>query len=366
MILCADPSQAVKKHRAELNAAVLHVFDSGKYILGEEVTHFEKEFAQFVGSDWGIGVSSGTDALRLILVALGIGPGDEVITVSHTAVATVSAIVQTGATPVLVDISPENYQMDIACAAQAITSQTKAIIPVHLYGHPVDLDALMTLANEKGIPIVEDCSQAHGATWRGKPVGTFGIAAAFSCYPTKNLGALGDAGIIVTSDNTLRSKIVELREYGWRERYCSAVHGFNCRLDEMQAAILRVRLQSLHADNAIRNQIALRYKQELTSPLVTLPRIDHRADCVYHLFVIACELRDDLQNHLKQAGIFSLIHYPVPVHLQPGYARLVRCPSPLGKTEQAAKRILSLPIYPELKMEQVQQVIDSTNTFFAR
>jgi dTDP-4-amino-4,6-dideoxygalactose transaminase len=359
MILCANPSAAVQKHRVAIDAAIRGVLDGGRYILGEEVAAFEREFADFCGCAEAVGVSSGTDGLSLALAALGIRAGDEVITVSHTAVATVSAIVQLGAIPVLIDIDQDTYTMNPALLEEAITPLTRAIIPVHLYGHPVDMDRVMEIADRHGIPVIEDCSQAHGATWRGKRVGTMGRIGVFSCYPTKNLGAIGDAGVVVTNDPALAKRLRELREYGWRDRYNSASHGVNNRLDELQAAILRVRLEHLEADNNCRRELAARYTATLSGLPIRLPHRATNADPVYHLYVVASGDRDRLKELLSGRGIGCLIHYPWPVHLQEGYRSLVRCPGPLTVTETASRTVLSLPLYPELMTSDQDEVIDA-------
>jgi len=357
MILCANPSVGVHKHRAAIDAAIRRVLDGGWYILGEEVRAFEQEFARFCGTAEAVGVSSGTDGLALALAALGVGAGDEVVTVSHTAVATVSAIVQLGAVPVLIDIDPGTYTMDPALLEGAISPRTKAIIPVHIYGHPVEMGRVMEIAGRHQIPVIEDCSQAHGAAWCGQRVGTIGRIGVFSCYPTKNLGAIGDAGVVATSDPELATRLRELREYGWRERYKSAIHGVNNRLDELQAAILRVRLAHLDDDNSRRRELAARYTEALSGQPLRLPAPLADATPVFHLYVVATDDRDRLKKLLHDRGIACLVHYPWPVHLQDGYRNLVRCPAPLPVTEKAALTVLSLPLYPELTNAQQDEVI---------
>lgn len=363
MILCANPQAGYLARKTEIDAAIHRVLDKGWFILGQEVAAFEQEFAAWVGVEHGIGVGSGTEALHLALAAAGIGPGDEVITVSHTAVATVSAIELLGAKPVLVDIDPLHYTMDPACLAAAITPRTKAIIPVHIYGQPVDLDPLLAIARMHRLVVIEDCAQCHGAEYHGRRTGTWGDLACFSFYPTKNLGALGDGGAVVTNNAALAAKVRALREYGWTERYVSHLAGWNSRLDEMQAAILRVKLAHLHEDNAARRRLASTYDQALAGLPLELPT--RRVDCthVFHLYVVRSPRRDELQAHLKQNGIGALIHYPVPVHLQPAYRSRLAAEGTLPQTERASREILSLPLYPELTAEQQNAVIAALSAF---
>jgi dTDP-4-amino-4,6-dideoxygalactose transaminase len=343
---------------APLAAAFARVLRSGWFILGEEVATFEREFAAWLGLAHCVGVASGTDAVTLALRALGIGPGDEVLTVAHTAVATVAAIAATGATPVLVDIDEQAYSMDPAAAARAVTPRTKAMVPVHLYGQTADMDALLAVAQQHKLAVVEDCAQAHGAMYKGRPAGSFGVAAAFSFYPTKNLGALGDGGAVVSNDTALAERVRTLRQYGWRERYISDVAGVNSRLDELQAALLRVKLAHLHAWNAARRAHAQQYHallRNVRTPL-ELPQRRH----VYHLYVIRCAQRDRVMAALRAQGIGTAIHYPRAVHQQPAYAAL----APRGGlpvTERIVLEILSLPMYPELRPEQIAEVAAQVN-----
>jgi dTDP-4-amino-4,6-dideoxygalactose transaminase len=340
------------------------VLASGWYILGEEVAAFEREFAAYAGASHAIGVASGTDAIQLALRALGVGVGDEVATVSHTAVATVAAIELSGATPVLVDIDPETFTMDAACLERAMNRHVKAIVPVHLYGHPADLAAILPIAGRHGAAVIEDCAQSHGAALGGRATGTWGHAGAFSFYPTKNLGALGDGGAVLTSDVELAARIRALREYGWRERYVSSEAGLNSRLDEMQAAILRVKLHYLDAENARRREIASWYNQLLAGLPLTLPTVSISATHVFHQYVVRTALRDPLRDHLKQSGIGALIHYPVPVHLQPAYRGRVILAGTLASSEAAAREVLSLPMFPELPGNAVERVCAAVRGFF--
>lgn len=346
--------------RERLNAAAGRVIDSGWFILGPEVRAFEEEFAAWVGTAACVGVASGTDAITLALRALGIGAGDEVITVSHTAVATVAAIVNAGAVPVLVDINEQTFTMDPAACARAITPRTRAIVPVHLYGHPADMPAIMALAAQHGLKVIEDCAQAHGALCHGRRVGTWGDCAAFSFYPTKNLGALGDGGAVVTSDTTLAERLRELRQYGWRERYISAQHGMNSRLDEVQAALLREKLPHVDGWNAARCAHAARYAAQLQG--VRTPTVMHGCTHVHHLYVVRAARRDALAAYLKTRGIATALHYPAPVHLQPAYGALAT--QPLLVTESVCRDILTLPMFPELREDEVDAVCQAVAEFY--
>jgi dTDP-4-amino-4,6-dideoxygalactose transaminase len=359
VILCANPTAQYLSSKAEIDAAMARVLERGWYVLGEEVRAFEAEFAAWVGCSHGVGVGSGTDAIFLALRALGVGPGDEVVTVAHTAVATVAAVEMAGASAVLVDIDPATYGMNPAKLQAVISPRTKAIIAVHLYGHPVDLDGVLAIANAKGIPVVEDCAQAHGAALGGRRVGSMGRIAAFSFYPTKNLGALGDGGMVVTNDADLATRVREVREYGWRERYVSAVTGVNSRLDELQAAVLRVKLRRLDADNDARRSLAARYTRALSDSSLVLPVERPGARHVYHLYVVRTAARDELQRRLKGEGIGALVHYPVPIHKQPAYVGRLRGADRLPETERAATEVLSLPMYPELSSEEASAVVSA-------
>ncbi len=361
-----DLKAAYEAHQAELDTAVTRAVASGWYILGPEVAAFEAAFAAYCGVAQAVGVASGTDAVLLGLRALGVGPGDEVISVAHTAVATIAAIELAGAKPVLVDVDPATLTLDPAQLAAAITSRTKAVVPVHLYGHPADMAAILPLARQHGLAVLEDCAQAHGATVNGQRVGGLGDAAAFSFYPTKNLGALGDGGAVITRHDDVAERLRQLRQYGWRERYISDVAGYNSRLDELQAAILRVKLAHLDADNGRRQQLAARYHQQLAGLPVQLPPVRPSAGHVFHLYVIQCNQRDELAVFLKEWGIGTAVHYPVPVHLQPAYAHLGYAPGSLPHTERAAGRILSLPLYAHMPDEHVDVVSGVLAEFFLR
>jgi dTDP-4-amino-4,6-dideoxygalactose transaminase len=361
MISCSNPLAQYHAHKAEIDAAIARVLEKGWYILGNQVASFEQEFAAYCSVSHAVGVGSGTEAIHIALAACSIGPGDEVITVSHTAVATVSAIELTGAKAVFADIENDYYTMDPAIIQKLITRKTKAIIPVHLYGQPAELDQIIAIAKKNNIKVIEDCAQAHGARYKGKRVGSWGDMGCFSFYPTKNLGALGDGGMVVTHNPALAKKAALVREYGWAERYISSVPGWNSRLDEIQAAILRVKLAYLDNDNAKRQKLAARYNRALSDTHLVLPSTRSNTEHVYHLYVIRSDKREALQKHLKQSGIGALIHYPVPVHLQPAYNNTSS--GSLPNTEQAAKEVLSLPMYPELKEQEIDAVCDALHSF---
>lgn len=332
MIPVANPRASYIEHKEEIDEAILRVLDSGSYILGEEVKKFEDSFARYIGVKYAISVASGTDALHLGMRALGIGVGDEVITVSHTAVATVSAIVMTGATPVLVDIEPKHFTMAPNKIKEAITNKTKAILPVHIYGNPCEMLPIYVLAKKNKLLVIEDCAQATGASYFGNKVGSIGDIGCFSFYPTKNLGCFGDGGMVTTNSKKVAHKLHHLREYGWEKRYVSKIHGFNSRLDEIQAAVLNVKLKYLDSDNLRRKQLSG----------------DESISSVHHLDVIRVDKRDKVRKKLLDAGIHTAIHYPVPIHKQPGYKNLVRVSGKLTETDKAAKEVLSLPMYPQL------------------
>jgi dTDP-4-amino-4,6-dideoxygalactose transaminase len=363
MILCANPAAQFLSYQHEIEAAVLAVMRGNRYILGSEVAALESEFASFIGTAFAIGVANGTDAIELALRALDIGPGDEVITVSHTAVATVAAIEACGATPVLVDVDPTYFTLDPDQLPDVLSFRTKAVIAVHLYGQPADLDLIGRFCAENDLALIEDASQAHGARWKDRRVGSIGCIGCFSCYPTKNLGAIGDAGLITTSDPALAEKLKMLREYGWRERYVSELPGLNTRLDEMQAAILRIKLRHLDADNFRRRQIAGHYTKQLTGLSLGLPAVRDNVEHVYHLYVARSARRAELTAHLKSRDIYAGVHYPIPVHLQPAYKGRVRTAKSMVVSEGLAAEVISLPIYPELSRESADHVIAALKVF---
>ncbi|MGE0719648.1 MAG: DegT/DnrJ/EryC1/StrS family aminotransferase [Alphaproteobacteria bacterium] len=355
-----DPRAGYLERKAEIDAAVARVLSGGWYILGKEVAAFEQEFAAWCGNAHGIGVANGTDALVLALRGLGVGAGDMVATVSHTAVATVAAVELAGATPILIDIEADTYCMDPAALEAAFAREggrIKVVVPVHLYGHPADMGAIAAIARKHGAHLLEDCSQAHGATIGGRRVGGFGDVAAFSLYPTKNLGALGDGGVITTDDGDLARRIRELREYGWRERYISAVAGMNSRLDELQAGILRAKLPFLDGDNARRRAAAAVYDRELANSGLVLPTVRAGTEHVYHQYVVRHPDREGLRQRLKDQGITTNVHYPAPVHMQPAYqGRTPVGPGGMAQTEKAQGEILSLPMFPQLSTEAASRV----------
>jgi dTDP-4-amino-4,6-dideoxygalactose transaminase len=365
----ADPRAGYLEHRAAINAAIARVLDSGQYILGREAEVFETRFAALIGVAHAIGCGTGTDALELAVRACGIGAGDLVFTVSHTAVATVAAIERAGATPVLIDIEKDGFNMDPAELERALDAPPKwrpaAVMPVHLYGEPAPLWEIAALVRQHGLRLIEDCAQSHAAQYRGRVTGSFGDFGCFSFYPTKNLGALGDAGMLVTDDAELAVAAREIREYGWRDRYVSAVPGINTRLDPVQAAILNIKLDHLADDNARRQAIAARYDAGFAGLPLKRPARRNDATHVFHQYVIRTANRDGLRDHLRGAGIGTGIHYPLPVHLHPAYrGRIPAGPSGLCASEKAAREILSLPVYPQLGDAAVDRVIAEVRRFF--
>ena len=355
MIPVANPQAAFARHRAALDAAYQRVLASGRYILGPEVTAFEAEFAAQYSLGTGVGVGNGTEALWLALRAAGVQPGDEVIVPTLTASATAAAIVECGAHPVFADVSPSDLNLDPADLARHLTPRTRAVVAVHLYGNPADLTALSAFCAAHGLRLIEDCAQAHGARHAGRPVGALSHAAAWSFYPTKNLGAIGDGGLVTSPDPTLPARVRALREYGWHDRFVSAEPGWNSRLDELQAAFLRARLPHLEADNARRRAIAAAYRAALppglASPAARLGDLG-----VEHLFVVLVPDRDRFRAHLRATGVDTAIHYPIPLHLQPAYAPIGAGPGSLPVAERAAAQVVSLPMFPELTDAQVAQV----------
>lgn len=354
----SDPRANYLAHKTEFDAAIGAVLEGGSYILGREVAAFEREFAAYVGVAHAIGVASGTDALHLALRACGVGPGDAVLTVSHTAVATIAAVELAGAAPVLLDIDAATFTIDCSALEEAVRQHwgapLKAVIAVHLYGHPADLPAVMDIASRYGLHVIEDCAQSHGASIGGRRTGSWGHIAAFSFYPTKNLGALGDGGAVVTNDAALAERVRLLREYGWRERYVSDQPGMNSRLDELQAAVLRVKLRYLDRENERRRQLAAAYGEALDGAGLILPRCSDTVHA-WHQYVIRSVQRDRLRAFLRDHGVGTLIHYPLPVHLQPAYRDRLRHTT-LARTEEVAAEIVSLPMYPELSLDQVDAV----------
>ena len=357
-----DLAPAAADVHDDIRAAMERVARSNYFILGPELERFEAEFAHYCGVAECVGVSNGLDALTLILRALDIGPGDEVIVPANTFIASWLAITHCGATPVPVEPDPLTHLLDPAATEAAITPRTRAIMLVHLYGRPADMDLFQQITDRHAVAIVEDAAQAQGATFRGKKVGSFGIAAGFSFYPTKNLGAMGDAGAVTTNDRHLAARIRSLRNYGSAERYVTTETGWNQRLDELQAAILVAKLPWLDRWNATRQRAADRYITELTaSPAVIAPAAPSNAAHVWHLFVIRSPRRAALQAHLQARGIATLVHYPIPPHQQQAYAAIIDGPFPIS--EQLSQEVLSLPLYPHLTDDAVQYVCDSIADF---
>jgi dTDP-4-amino-4,6-dideoxygalactose transaminase len=344
--------------RAELLQAIGEVIDSNAFAGGPYVAKFETEFAAFCGASHCVASGNGTDALWLPLLALGVGPGDEVITVSHTFIASAEAISYCGAKPVFIDIDETTFTMDPAKLEAAITPRTKAIIPVHLYGQMADMDPILEIANRHGIPVIEDACQAHGATYKGRKAGTLGVAGAFSFYPGKNLGALGEAGGTTTNDPELARKMATLRDHGQRTKYFHSMVGWNARMDGIQAAALSIKLRTLAHGNQARRQHARLYSELLhcTSGVAT-PQVATYGNPVFHLYVIRVADRDGLLKTLGERGVHCGIHYPRPVHLQEAYAFLGYQPGSLPVTERVAREILSLPMFPELTPEQITVVV---------
>jgi dTDP-4-amino-4,6-dideoxygalactose transaminase len=363
-IPAANPRAQYLSHKAEIDVAIAATLDGNRYILGPQTQAFEQEFAAYLGVRFASGVGSGTEALHLALRACGLGPGDEIITVAHTAVATVSAIELAGATPVLVDIDPVTYTIDPDQIERAITPRTTAIIPVHLYGAAANLNPIVDLARRHNLKVIEDCAQAHGARYADRVLGSIGDAACFSFYPTKNLGAIGDGGLVATNDPVIAENLNLLRQYGWRERYISEIAGWNTRLDELQAAILRVKLRHLDEDNTKRRALAAIYDEQLAG-VVTLPIEPANTRHVYHLYVIRHPQRNALMQYLHERGIGTAIHYPAPIHLQPAYRGRLGEVGSLPETERAAREIVSLPMYPELSEDDVRTVARSIREFAA-
>jgi dTDP-3-amino-3,4,6-trideoxy-alpha-D-glucose transaminase len=352
--------------RSELDDTWNRVVGRGHFILGQECAAFEQEFAAYCGAAHAVGLSNGLDAIHLLLLAYGIGPGDEVIVPSMTFIATWLAVTYAGATPVAVEPDERTFNLDPSRLEAAITPRTKAILLVHLYGQPADVDAIRAVAERRGIRVIEDAAQAHGARCRGRRAGALADAAAFSFYPSKNLGALGDGGAITTDDAAIAERVRLLRNYGSRAKYANDVKGYNCRLDELQAALLRVKLRRLDAWNARRSAVAERYSAALAGIAgLTLPSQPPWAEPVWHLFVVRAARRDELQRHLAAQGIETLIHYPIPPHVSDAYAEARERLGPLPVAELLAASALSLPIGPHITGAQVEAVIEAVRGFFA-
>jgi dTDP-4-amino-4,6-dideoxygalactose transaminase len=363
-----DLSCQYRHIQEEIDRAVARTLQSGWYILGEELAAFEREFAAYCGVRHAVGVGSGTEALHLALRACGVQAGDLVITVPHTAVPTVCAIVSASARPVFVDIDPQTFNLDPerlrACLkAQRSPFRAKAVIPVHLYGQPADMKPILEIAAEYGLKVIEDCAQAHGAEYTGRKVACLGAAGCFSFYPTKNLGAYGDAGMVVTNSDEVAEQVRMLRNYGEEAKYRNRIQGFNSRLDEIQAALLRTKLKHLDEWVAARRRHASLYGQLLARTPLTLPEEASQARHAYHLYVVRSSSRDRLQQHLKDHGVGTSVHYPMPIHYQQAYLHLGYSPGDFPEAERACREILSLPLYPELTEEGIRYVSSVIGSF---
>ncbi len=354
-----------QRHRQEYLDAITRVLDGMTLFLGPEQEAFEREFATYCGAAHGVGVSNGTDALNLALRAVGVGPGDEVITVSNTFIATVEAIHLVGARPVFVDVDPETYTMDWSQLESALTPRTRAILPVHLFGHPADMDPILAFARERGLAVIEDASQAHGATYKGKKVGALGDIGCFSLYYSKNLGAYGEAGICVTNDPEYASTMRVFRDHGSRVRYHHEIIGTNARMDEIQAAILRVKLPHLDEWNALRNARAAAYSEALRPLVKATPSVAPWAGHAFYVYVARAPERDRVRAELEAQGVLTGVHYPIPCHLQPACAEYGYSAGSLPVTEAYASEILSLPLYPELTDEQIHTVVTAMENALA-
>jgi len=349
----------------EIGEATSRVIQQSDFILGREVSLFEEEFAAFCEAKYAIGVDSGTSALELALRAYDIGPGDEVITAANSFIASALAISHAGARPILVDVDPSTYTVDVSAIEKAITPRTKAVIPVHLYGHPAHMNPIRELADKHGLVIIEDACQAHGTRYKGRRAGSLGHAAAFSFYPGKNLGAYGDGGIVVTNDRGIARRLEMLRNYGQKEKYQHLFRGYNRRLDTLQAAVLRVKLRYLEKWNAARRWNAVLYHKFLDGCGLLLPGEAPGAESVWHLYVIRAEQRDALKEHLISRGISASIHYPIPIHVQPAYLDLGYKKGDFPVTESCAHQVLSLPMYAEISQDQIEYVAKTIRNFLS-
>jgi len=363
MIYTSNPKIQYKSIQKKIDKAINTVLNSDNYILGKYVKDFEESFAKYIQTKYAIGVANGTDAIELVLRALEIGAGDEVITTSHTALASVAAIQCAGASPILCDIGDETFNIDPDKVLKLITKKTRAILAVHLYGTSCNLELLKKICKNNNIYLIEDVSQAHGAYFKKKRLGSIGIAGCFSCYPTKNLGAIGDAGVITTNNKSLAIKLKKIRQYGWKEPNMSYDYGRNSRLDELQAAILTEKLKCLDSNNNKRKKIANYYDKHLTNKVIKpVPNI--YSDHVYHLYVIKTTFAKNLKIFLKKNNILCGVHYPLPVHLQPAYKGKIGESKHLKNTEALIGNILSIPLYPELSANEYKFICSTINSFF--
>lgn len=359
------PAQ-IRSLRSELDAVIARTLDNCSFCLGPDTVQFEKDFARYCGAEHAIGFNSGTSALHIALMLLNVGRDDEVITTPHTFVATSWAISYVGARPVYVDIDDATFNLNPALIERAITPRTKAIMPVHLYGHPFDIDPILAVAKKHNLPVVEDSAQAHGAKYKGKTIGTFGEISCFSFYPGKNLGACGEGGALVTNNAAFAARARSLREHGSSVRYYHDEVGFNYRMEGIQGAVLGVKLKKLNEWTAARRRVAHRYHALLADTPLQLPREATWAESVYHLYVVRHPKRDDLKKHLEANGVGCALHYPLPLHLQKCYASLGYKEGSFPVSEKAARECLSLPIFPELTEAQIQRVVSVINEFFQK
>lgn len=358
-----DLARQYEMIRDEVDGAIARVLRRGWFILGEEVANFERQFAAYLGCRHVIGVGSGTEALHLALVAAGVQPGDEVITAANTCVPTAAAITSAGAAVVPADANPVSFNIEAAELERAIGPRTRAIVPVHLYGQACDMDVIINIARVRGIAVIEDAAQGHGASYKGKKLGALGDMGCFSFYPSKNLGAFGDAGAVATDNDDWANRLRQLRNYGEERRYFHKTKGVNSRLDEIQAAILATKLPHLSAWNRRRREIARIYDRGIVNPIVLKPTELEYGEHNYHLYVIRCARRNELQSHLAGSGITTLIHYPIPLHMQEAYSELGHGSGSYPVSEQLAQEVLSLPIFPELTDDEAKHVVDCTNSF---
>jgi dTDP-4-amino-4,6-dideoxygalactose transaminase len=357
MIPYLDLKAQYQQIQKEIQAAVNKVLESGHYVLGPEVQAFEEAFASYCGTKYAVAVNTGTSALHLALLAAGVGPGDEVITTPLTFVATTASILYIGAKPVFVDIDPKTLNLDASKVITAITPKTKALLPVHLHGKPVEMDPLLDISKKSGIPLIEDAAQAHGAEYRGKRAGSMGLAGCFSFYPGKNLGAYGEGGAVTTNDEALAKKVKVLRDWGAEKRYHHDLAGFNFRMEALQGAILGVKLKHLDKWTEARQALAKRYDEKLKGAPLEIPTMPFGVRHVYHVYPVLVEKRDKLQDHLNAKGIQTNIHYPIPVHLQKAYAHLGHKSGDFPLAEKACSQLLSLPLYPEMTPAQVDEAV---------
>jgi len=361
-----DLRAQLKPLRAELDAAIARTLDNCSFCLGPDVAQFEKDFAAFCGAQHALGFNSGTSALHVAMLLLGVGPGDEVITTPYTFIATSWAISYCGAKPVYVDIDEGTFNLDPKLIERAITPRTKAVLPVHLYGQPFDVDAVAAICKQHHLPFVEDAAQAHGAKYKGKSIGTFGAVSCFSFYPAKNLGACGEGGALVTNDAALAARAKSLREHGSTVRYHHDEVGYNYRLEGIQGAVLGVKLKHLAHWTRERQRVAARYAELLADTPLQLPMVTAGNDSAWHLYTVRSPRRDELKKHLDANGVGNAVHYPMPLHLQKVYATLGHQAGDFPVAEKASREVLSLPMFPELTEAQIQRVADVVQDFFRR